>query len=481
MTESIAEDIDLKIGSLKKTELAMKNYKIISLFLVFISSAVISKAQQNDSITHKLDEYLISANKFHKFNGSALVAQHGKILLQKSYGYKNFARHVLNDNNTIYQIGSITKQFTATIVLKLQEEGKLSVTDRLSKYFPEFKYAGKVTLENLLDHTSGIYNYTNDIGAEDSAIVCNPVSKKLVTDLIFKHKPGFKPGTQFQYSNSNYYLLGLIIEKVTGKSFEQNVRNIIFKPLQMNRSLFDFKHSPDTNIATGYQTINDTTQIEATAWRWDSTVSYAAGAIFSTTADMYKWAKAIAHGEILSADSWKAALTPHLQNYGYGWYIDSLYGHKTIAHGGGLPGFTAYLCFYPDEKITIILLGNEGWFNEGLETINSNLSAILFHQPYELFHEREFATVSPEISKKYVGRYDFDKKHHVYITLENETLQMEAPQGGLPKSPLFAQDDTHFYLKIIDARIEFVKDTSGNIIELISHYQGKNEVCKKVN
>lgn len=459
----------------------MKKYKSISLLLVFIAGSFYLNAQQIDSISRKLDEYLISANEFHKFNGSALIAQHGKILLQKSYGYKNFERHVLNENNTIYQIGSITKQFTATVILKLQEDGKLSIKDKLSKYFPEFKYAGKITLENLLTHTSGIYNYTNDIGPEDSAIVCNPINKKLVTDIIFQHKPSFDPGKQFQYSNSNYYLTGLIIEKVSGKSYEENVRDIIFRPLQMSHSLFDFKHSSDTNIATGYQTINDTTEIEATAWRWDSTVTYAAGAIFSTTGDMYKWAKAIAKMEILSPDSWTDALKPHLQNYGYGWYIDSMYGHKTIAHGGGIPGFTAYMSYFPDDDITIILLTNEGWFNEGLATINSKLSAICFHQPFELFHKIMFVQLSPQLLKKYIGRYDFDKKHHVYITLENDTLQMEAPQGGLPKSPLFPRDENNFYLKIIDARIEFVKDASGNISGLISHYNGKNEVCKKVD
>lgn len=458
----------------------MKNCKSI-LLLFFLFSGISLNAQQIDSIPIKLDQYLASANKFHKFNGSALVAQDGKILLRKSYGYKDFAKQVLNNNNTIYQIGSITKQFTATVFLKLQEEGKLSVEDKLSKYFPDFKYARKITLENLLTHTSGIYNYTNDIDASDSEIVCNPIDKKLATDIIFKHKLAFQPGAQFQYSNSNYYLLGLIIEKVSGKSYEQNVRDIIFRRLQMDHSLFDFKHSTDTDIATGYKAINDTAQIVASAWRWDSTVSYAAGAIFGTTGDLYKWTQAIGSKSILSAASWKAALTPHLQHYGYGWYIDSLYGHKAIMHGGGIPGFSAYLCYYPGEDISVILLNNEGWFNEGLANINSTLSAIVFHQPYELFRNRSFVKLAPEVLQQYRGRYDFDKKHHVYITLENDTLQMEAPQGGLPKSPLFAQDETNFYLKIIDARIEFVKDSSGNIVELISHYNGKNEVCKRLN
>jgi len=457
----------------------MKIFKGVTFIILLTAYSFIANAQV-DSVPQKLDAYLLAAHKENRFNGNALVAQQGKILLQKSYGYKNFSAHVLNDSNTIFQIGSITKQFTATAVLKLQEEGKLSVRDKLDKYFPQFKYAGEITIENLLTHTSGIYNYTNDIDEGDSAIVCNPVAKQLVLDIMFKHKLDFKPGTQFRYDNSGYYLLGLIIEKVTGKSYEQNIRDIIFKPLQMNHSLFDFKHSADTNVATGYQTLNDSVQKEASAWRWDSTVSYAAGGIWSTTGDMYKWALAIAKKKILSADSWKTMLTPHLDKYGYGVFIDSLFGKRTISHGGGIPGFIADLDYYPAEDVTIILLNNKGWFDESLNGINADISAIVFHKPYEVMHKHIGIKLPDEVLKKYVGQYDFDKKHHVYITLENNQLHMEAPQGGLPKSPLFEDDQNNFYLKIINARIEFVKDASGNITELISHYMGKNEVCKKV-
>jgi CubicO group peptidase (beta-lactamase class C family) len=459
----------------------MRRLRII--LFVIISSLIFFDAeaqQQNDSIPQKLDEYMLSANKFYKFNGSVLVAEKDKILLQKSYGYKNFTTKALNDSNTIFQICSVTKQFTATVILKLQEEGKLSVKDKLDKYFPEFKYADKITLENLLTHTSGIYNYTSDIDESDSAIACNPVNKQLVLDIMFKHALDFKPGSKFSYDNSGYYLLGLIIEKTTGKSYEQNIRDIIFTPLQMTHSFFDFKNSKNTNIATGYQKITDTNQIEASAWRWDSTVTYAAGGIFSTTGDMYKWAKAIANKEILSADSWKAALTPHLEHYGYGWFIDSLYGKESIAHGGGLPGFKSYLCYYPNEDATIILLNNQGWFNEGMNELNANLSAIIFHKPYQLMQKHNEIKLPPDILKKYVGEYAFDKKHHAFVTLENDTLQIASPAGNLPKSPLFAENENNFRLKIIDARIEFTKDDSGNVTGLISHYLGKDEVCKKV-
>ena len=454
--------------------------KKIIVFILCVTSSFILHAQQNDSITQKLNEYLAAANNVNKFNGNVLIVQQEKILLQKSYGYKNFASHSLNDSNTIFQIGSITKQFTSAVILKLQEEGKLSVNDKLSKYFSQFKYANEITIENLLTHTSGIYNYTNDIGAEDSAIVCNPIDKQLALDIMFKHDLDFKPGTKFWYDNSGYYLLGLIIEKVAGKSYEQNVRDIIFTPLQMNHSLFDFKHSPDTNIATGYQTLNDSIQKEASAWRWDSTVSYAAGAIWSTTGDMYKWAQAIANKKILSAESWNAMLTPHLGKYGYGVYLDSLFGNQTISHGGGIPGFISYLCYYPKEDVTIILVNNAGDFGEALNGISADLSAIIFHKPYELMKNHVGIKLPGDVLKKYVGTYEFDKKHHASITLENGQLQMEAPQGGLPKSPLFADDETNFHLKIINARIEFVRDNSGNIIQLIAHYLGKAEVCKKV-
>jgi CubicO group peptidase (beta-lactamase class C family) len=443
-----------------------------------VLSHIVTNAQ-DDSISQKLDEYLLAANEVNKFNGNALIVQRGKTLLEKSYGYKNFASHVLNDSNTIFQIGSITKQFTAMVILKLQEEGKLSVDDKLSKYFPEFKYADEITIENLLTHTSGIYNYTIDIGDEDSAIVCNSIDKQVAIDIMFKHDLDFKPGTQFRYDNSGYYLLGMIIEKATGESYEQNVRDIIFTPLQMNHSLFDFKHSLDTNIATGYQTLNNSVQKEASAWRWDSTVSYAAGAIWSTTSDMYKWAQAIAGKKILSADSWKTMLTPHLDKYGYGVYIDSLFGKQTISHGGGIPGFIAYLCYYPDEDVTIILLNDEGNFGEALNGINADLSAIVFYKSYELMRDDTGVKLSDDVLKKYVGTYEFDKKHHAIVTLENGQLQAEAPEGGLPKSPLFAKDENNFYLKIINARIEFVKDASGNVTELIAHYFGKDEVCKK--
>jgi CubicO group peptidase (beta-lactamase class C family) len=453
--------------------------KLLLLLVILISNTCILHAQSaDDTLYSKLDEYLNAAESVYKFNGSALVAQHGRIILQKGYGYKNADAKALNDANGIFEIGSITKQFTATIILKLQEEGKLSVHDKLDKYFPQFIYANDITIEDLLTHTSGIYNYTNDIDDNDSAIVSNPVSKYVVLDIVFNKPIDFPPGTEFRYSNSGYYLLGLIIEKVTGQSYEAMVRKLIFDPLQMQHSGFNFRQLTDTNKTTGYRSLNENEHV--IAQRWDSTVTFSAGAIYSTCSDLYKWAKAIATGQILSSASWQQAFTPHLQHYGYGFFIDSSSGSLCIRHSGGLPGFVSYFMYYPAEDITIILLNNKGYYGDGLTGISAGLSAIMFHQPYQLLTAYKETAISIDLLKKYTGVYAFDKKRKAIVTLEDNHLQIAAPAGGLPKSPLYAENDMFFYLKVIDGFIEFVKDNNGKVTQLISHANGKDEVCRKI-
>lgn len=225
-------------------------------FLLFLFSLIslgsFGQKATDTLIIKRLDEYLASANAANKFNGTALIAKRGKILLNRGYGFKNVSNHSLNDTNTIFQIGSITKSFTSIVILKLQEEGQLSVNDKLSKFFPDYPKSNKITIKNLLTHTSGIYDYTDDIGEEDTAIVCYPVSKERVLEVFKNRKLKFSPGKRFEYNNSAYFLLGMIIEKVAGKPYETVVRNLIFNLLQMNHSGFDFKNLNDTNKAQGY-------------------------------------------------------------------------------------------------------------------------------------------------------------------------------------------------------------------------------------
>ncbi|MEO8112698.1 MAG: serine hydrolase domain-containing protein, partial [Ginsengibacter sp.] len=206
-------------------------------FLVIVLCVVhIGFAQDTGS---KLDTLISAYAKLDKFNGAALVAKGGTILLDKGYGYRNSNDKVLNSEQTIFQLGSITKQFTSAVILKLQEEKKLSVSDKLSKYFPNYPKGDSITIQQLLTHTSGIFNYTNDENFMANEITKPATREKMMA--LFQDKPlDFSPGTSWNYSNSGYSLLGYIIEAVTKKSYEQAVRRYIFAPLHMTHSGFDF-------------------------------------------------------------------------------------------------------------------------------------------------------------------------------------------------------------------------------------------------
>ena len=225
--------------------------KKIAWCLIIIISALKAVGQ---TTAQEIDELLKAYSTQNSFNGSALVAQKGKILLQKGYGYKNAPANTFNDSNTIFQIGSITKQFTAAVILQLQEKQKLSVQDKLSKYIPGYPNGDSISIENLLTHTSGIHNYNDEAFMEKNAT--KPIATDNLIKLFKNATADFKPGEKYNYSNSNYILLGLIIEKITGKSFYSIIRGNIFQSLEMAHSGFDFASLKSADKATGYFRLN---------------------------------------------------------------------------------------------------------------------------------------------------------------------------------------------------------------------------------
>ncbi|TMI88097.1 MAG: beta-lactamase family protein [Bacteroidetes bacterium] len=305
--------------------------------------------------TAKLDELISAYAKMYKFNGAALVAKNGVILLNKGYGYRNAADKIANTEQTVFQLGSITKQFTSAIILKLQQEKKLSVSDKLSKYFPGYPKGDSITIEHLLSHTSGIFNYTNDEKFMENEIT-KPSSREKIMAL-FKDKPlDFSPGTAWNYSNSGYSLLGYIIEDVTKMPYEKVVRKYIFTPLQMTHSGFDFTHLKNKEKATGYFKLDDKEIVPAPIV--DSTIAFSAGAIYSTTGDLYLWHKALQQNKILLKEQQEKAYTPVKNKYGYGWSIDSVEGKRRVSHGGGIHGFVTNISRVPEDDICIVLLSN---------------------------------------------------------------------------------------------------------------------------
>jgi CubicO group peptidase (beta-lactamase class C family) len=442
--------------------------KKIFLFLSLLWIGYFSFAQQGD----KLDTLMSAYAKLHKFNGSALVAKNGVILLNKGYGYRNAENKVANNEQTIFQLGSVTKQFTSAVILKLQEEKKLSVTDKLSKYFPGYPKGDSITIEHLLTHTSGIYNYTNDANFMSNEIT-KPASREKMMAL-FKDKPlDFSPGTSWNYSNSGYSLLGYIIEAVTKKSYYQAVRKYIFTPLHMTHSGFDFTHLKKKEKATGYFSLEG--KNAAMAPIVDSSVSFSAGAIYSTVGDLYLWHKALQKNSILSKAQQEKAYTPVKNKYGYGWGIDSIAGKRSVSHGGGIHGFITEISRVPEDDVCVILLSNG---SDPLGDISKNIFAILYGKEYVLPKERIVMKLPEEKLKQYEGEYELNKDLHVIINLKDGELV--ATPTGQRAEVLYAEKEDFLFVQSQDIQLEFTRNEKKEVDGFILHQGGAKIPCKKI-
>jgi len=437
--------------------------------LLFFVGTLITQAQ---TATPKLDELLTAYNRQYKFNGTALVAYQGKILLNKGYGFRDAQNTIPANDKTIYQIGSVTKQFTSAVILRLQEQKKLNVQDKLSKYFPDYPNGDKITIEHLLTHTSGIFNYTKD-GAFMNSEATKPTTPEKMFAL-FKTKPlDFEPGTKYSYSNSGYVLLGYIIEKITGQPYEKVVRQNILQPLQMTQSGFDFVALQSPDKAVGYMAFNEQAQVPAAIV--DSSVSFAAGALYATTNDIYRWHKGLLANKIINKASQQKAYTPYRDKYGYGWTIDSLFGRRVLMHSGGIFGFNSYILRIPEDDVCIVLLNNIS--NPHLNRIATDLLAVLYNKPYEVPKSRQEISLDAALLQQYVGEYELPE-FKITVTLEGSQLKAQATNQ--PVLELFAEKPDFFFLKVTDAQVEFIKGANGQTERLILHQHGRSVPGKKV-
>jgi CubicO group peptidase (beta-lactamase class C family) len=440
---------------------------VIALFVLSLSYISFSQ-----DMALSLDSLLQAYTTLHKFNGTVLVAKNGTVLLDKGYGYRNVANRVWHDKTSVFQIGSVTKQFTTAIILKLQDEKKLSVQDPISKYFPQYPKGDSITIEHLMLHTSGIYNYTND-GTFMKNEVTKPADREKMIAL-FRDKPlDFSPGTKWQYSNSAYLLLGYIIESVTKKHYEQVVRDYIFKPLKMTHSGFDFTHLQSKEKSTGYFSLNEKDTL--TSPIVDSSVSFSAGAIYSTTEDLLRWHQGLMKNVILTSVQQEKAYTPVKNKYGYGWSIDSMYGNRVVSHGGGIHGFTSNFSRIPVDDICIVLLCNTS--SPELQNITKSIYAILYNKPYEIPQGRKTISVSEEKLKQYVGEYTINEKLQLSITLKGNEL-VAAPTGQ-PTAVLYPEKEDYFFVKAPDVQLKFTRNEKQEIDGFILYQNGREVKCPK--
>jgi CubicO group peptidase (beta-lactamase class C family) len=292
---------------------------------------------------------------------------------------------------------------------------------------------------------------------------------------LFKDKPlDFSPGSSWSYSNSGYSLLGYIIEAVTKKPYEQAVRKYIFTPLKMTHSGFDFTHLKSNEKAIGYFKLNDKEKVEAPIV--DSSVSFSAGAIYSTIGDLYLWHKALQKNSILSREQQEKAYTPVKNRYGYGWSIDSIEGKRRVSHGGGIHGFITTIARVPEDDICIVLLSNAS--NTTVGEISKSIFAILYGKEYELPKERTEIKLPEEKLKEYVGEYELNKDLHVVISLKEGALV--AIPTGQKTEILYAEKEDLLFVKSQDIQLEFTRNEKKEIDGFILHQGGAKIPCKKI-
>ena len=450
--------------------------------LIFFSLAsaltVIGLAQDT---TAKFDEYLTAITKQGRFTGSVLVARDGKVLFSKGYGMANLEFDIANTPQTKFRLGSITKQFTAASILLLQERGKLSVQDPICKYVENCpKTWEPVTVHHLLTHTSGIPSYTDVKSPEEFRIM----SLQKVTPVgfvdSFKSKPlEFAVGEKMKYNNSGYFILGHIIEKISGQSYEAFLQDNIFTPLKMMNTGYDTHDRILKGRATGYSQANGKT---INSEYLDMTVPYAAGSLYSTVEDLFAWNEALFSDRLLTTKSRTAMLTPDKNNYAYGLTITKSFNRPLVSHGGGINGFSTFLGRFPEEKITVVVLRNSDFSSPNPGKMSGDLAAILLGEKYEIPATEVtpkaavVAKVDPKIYDAYVGEYQLAPNFILTITREGDQLMTQATGQG--KIEIFPESETKFFPKEIEAKITFVKDESGKVTHLTLQQNGERQAKK---
>ncbi|NIG55706.1 serine hydrolase [Chitinophaga sp. Cy-1792] len=439
------------------------------LFLV-VSLIVNSLKAQTDS--EKLDEVMQAATNAHLFNGVALIARHDSILLFKGYGWRNYEQQIPHDTNSVFQIGSTTKPFTATVILWLREQHLLDLSDKLSKYFPSYRYGNQITIKNLLTHTSGIYNFTDQHYLANLAD--KPFHQRDFWKIVADKPLEFLPDTRFSYSNSNYMILGYIIEQVSGKSYEQMVREVIFEKAGMTHSGFDYRHLSSLYKSAGYDTLD--LKAPQRARLSDSSATYAAGAMYTTAADLYRFSQAMYNNKIISQASQEEAFTPYKGNYGYGWYIEFAPGLKFMAHNGGIWGFQSHFKRIPQDHVSIILLRNEML---GFEDYAISLHRILYHDP-NYYIPRPSVALTTDSMLPYIGEYQLKDKPAFKANVAVRDGNLYLTWTNLAPEKMYAEKTDQFFFKSYNCQIAYTRDPQGKITGFVAHNPGQDFPYEKI-
>ncbi|MBV8328027.1 serine hydrolase [Chryseobacterium sp.] len=422
--------------------------KILLTCLIFALATHPVFSQKAEQIEKLLNTY----EKSGQFSGSVLIAQKGKIIFEHSYGYRNVLKKEKNTNNSLYRIFSTTKMFTAIVLLKLEEQGKLSLNDKLSKYYPGFPKGDSISIANLLSHTSGIPNET---ASEQT------VNEETFIKYISTKPLNFSPGKKWDYSNSGYYILGYIIKKVSGLNYDEAIENYILKPLQMKNTGFHFNNVTRENKTLGYEFLSD--HISSEALRFKTDHPFSAGAMYSTVEDLFTFNEALKNNKILKKETREKAFTPYLNDhYGLGFESSELYGKKRVGHDGGGPGYRSRYYQVLDDDICVIALSNSALSHT--DSIIPQIESILYDKPYTI---PQTGKISPQNQKKLSGTYS-DGSTTFFVDVIDGLLIFR--EKNYPWCSLLPISDT-FYQLANNFTFKFQPDNTGKMNSLVIHFR----------
>lgn len=446
----------------------MNRHSIIVLILFLAAT----QAHAQPNVAARLDQVVRYFADEDLFAGSVLVARGDQALLKKAYGYANLEWKTPNTPETVFRIGSLTKQFTAAAILMLEQRsryeqnGDLKLDDSIKKFFPNIPASwDPVTVRMLLAHTSGLPNYT-----QQKERWADSLSLDQMLDLIRNVPLLFPPGREFRYSNTGYFLLGAIIEKVSGEKYDRFLQENIFTPFEMKDSGYDHSLPLVTRRASGYNRIG-LHEFENSLFM-DMSVPYAAGALYSTTGDLWKWQQILYGAELFDAAGVAEMTTAGKGGYGYGMVCDTDHGRKRYWHSGGINGFNAFMAYFPEDKLSVIVLSNTKALTQ---RVGDLLSAVVHDEPVNL---PQSVAVAPAVLEKYAGEYgEASKRPAIKLRAENGRLVAEA---GELVVPLVSESSTKFFDKVTTAEFVFSPDQSGAATGLSLVRNGKERKLARV-
>jgi CubicO group peptidase (beta-lactamase class C family) len=447
--------------------------RLFPLLLILFCCAFSAAAQDE-----KVDELVKQQMQARKIPAvSIAVLKNGEVVKAKGYGLANLEHQVAARPETIYQSGSVGKQFTATLVMMLVEEGKLGLDDKINKFFtPAPDIWKEITVRHLLTHTSGISNKLyNQINMRTDYTEDELIQKISAIPL------DFQPGEKWNYSNPAYVTLGILIHKVSGKFYGDLLQERIFKPLGMTTARVINEAEIIANRAAGYRLVKG--ELRNQEWVSPALNTTADGSLYVTVLDMAKWDAALYGEKLLKKSSLEQMWTPVKLNsgkthpYGFGWSFGEVKGHKIIEHGGAWQGFTTFIARYVDDKLSVIVLTNlagadPGKIAHGIAGIYNPELAPPAPTPTAAAANAE-VTVDPKLLDAYVGEYELQPGFTITIRRDGEKLLGQAT--GQSEFQLFAESPSKFYLKVVDAKVEFVKDADGKVSHLVLYQNGEHQ------